>query len=82
VINLPSALAASLAAHTFVKSVADAVRAHLERSTGYGAAVHIAFDPLDTGEEAADHLQRLLRLVKKTGDASALAFLEDAMRAR
>lgn len=79
-INLPDSLADALGDHAFLQRVAEMVRAQLSRATGYQVNVHFIFDPLDTG--AADHVSHLAAMVKKSGDASAEAFMSAALRAR
>ena len=76
-VNLKPSLAARLAGHAFVKSVAEAVRAHVARATGYKVEVDVGFDPLEPDDEA----QRLLPILEKTGHAEVVAFLKEAIRA-
>lgn len=76
-VNLQPSLAGQLAGHAFVKAVSEAVRAHVERATGYTVTVDIGFDPLEPGDDA----KRLLPTVEKTGNAEAVAFLKEAIRA-
>ncbi len=76
-VNLQPSLAARLAGHAFVKGVVEAVRVQVERATGYKVTVDVGFDPLEPGDEA----KRLLPIVEKTGNAEAVAFLREAIRA-